>query len=178
MMKLYVKNRQDSFVLKELLQFIRSTSPGKRFSFSYVETSTSLLPNLSLWENLQLVSGVNEWIDLSSNLNPEYHSLINLITSPELAASKAEDWDKMITSLLKSLISNPEFILIDINEDCFSPLNLQNLKKIINLMSTHRKVLLASANTAFWEDTSQTIITRDGFEFRIVDNSQTKKKVA
>lgn len=178
LMKLYAKNRQDSFVLKELLQFIKTTTPGKRPSFSYVETSTSLLPNLSLWENLQLVSGVKEWVDLSSYLSPEYQSLINLIKEPLTTASQAEDWDRMITCLLKGIISNPDFLLIDINEDCFSPLNLQNLKKIVHLLSDDRKVLLATANTAFWEDASKGIITKEGFEFKVIEIAQLKKKAA
>lgn len=163
---LFQKDRKDSQVLKDLLQLLKTNFQGKSLAFAYVSAENSLLPNLSLWENLQLVAGHASWKEFSQSTKPEWESLVRLITRPDLLAKHAENWEKFNISLLKGLIGQAH-LLIDMNEDQLSPLIIQNLKKTIlgTVTTPDRQIYLASAVSSLWFDCAHSIVSRKEYEF-------------
>ena len=159
---------------------MRSIAPTKGHSFSYIEAKTSLHPNLSLWENLQLELGPVHWNEFHKSINSEWQPLANLLRHPDTLASEAETWEKFLVSLLKGIMLPSQSLLIDMNEDLLSPLLIQNLKKIILEVTREKTVYLASANSSLWLDCAHSIVDRTGYKFEIetLDLNQIKKKPA
>ncbi len=153
--------------LKEMLQFIRSHAPGKTLQFAYVESETSLIPHLTLWENLHVVVGGSNWKEFTAQLEVDWQPLVNLVRDPNKVASEATCWDRLTVSLIKATLIKTQHILIDINEDLHSPLNLMNLKKMLTVLSKQKNVYLASANPSHWLDSSHSLVKREGYEFKI-----------
>lgn len=174
---LFKKENKSSVVLRELLQLLRTTTPTKGHSFSYIEAETSLHPNLSLWENLQLEIGPIHWNDFYRNLNSEWLPLANLLRRPDTLASEAQTWEKFLVSLLKGMMLTSQSLLIDMNEDLLSPLIIQNFKKTILEVTKEKTVYLASANTSLWLDCAHSVVGRNGYKFEIetFDSNQIKK---
>lgn len=164
---LYKKENQDQKVLKDLLQFVRSHSPAKTLSFSYIEAETSLHPHLSLWENLQLEIGASSWKEFQEKLKPEWLNLVKLIKDPEILTEKSEPWEKFLISLLKGLTHSSQNLLIDMNEDMFSPFMIAQFKKAMLLATHDKNVFLASAHSSLWLDCTHTIVNRKEYKFEL-----------
>jgi ABC-type branched-subunit amino acid transport system ATPase component len=164
---LFKKETQDSKVLKELLQFLRTTVPAKNASFSYIEAETSLHPHLSLSENLQLELGFESWKDFQKTMRPEWQALVTLLQRPEIKAQECEVWEKFVVSLLKGVMSPSKNLLIDMNEDLHSPFLIQNFKKSVLKATQEKTVFLATANSSLWLDCAHTIVGRKDYLFDI-----------
>jgi ABC-type branched-subunit amino acid transport system ATPase component len=162
---IYTKERKDQQVLKDLLQLLRSQSPSKSASFAYIQAEDSLLPTLSLWENLQIVTGGTTWREFSQSVDEEWKPLINLITNPDQLTQSSMPWEKFTISLLKGLLASNQNLLIDMNEELLPPLMIQNFKKIFLKATDSRQIYLASAQTAVWLDCAHSIVSRKSFEF-------------
>lgn len=164
---LFHKSKGSDTNLKEMLQFLRSHAPGKSLQFAYVESETSLIPHLSLWENLHVVVGGSSWKEFALQLDPDWQPLVNLIRDSNVVASEASSWERLTVSLIKATLIKTQHILIDIDEDLHSPLNLMNLKKILMSLSHLKNVYVATANTSVWLDSCQGLVTREGYEFKV-----------
>ena len=164
---LYKKESQDSKVLKDLLQFLKTNSRGSSHSFSYIEAETSLHPHISLFDNLQIELGPSNWKDFHQTLKPEFASLVNLLKNPEMMTKDAEDWEKFIVSLIKGLMTPTQNLLIDMNENVLSPFMIQNLKKSILGSTKDKTVYLASANSSLWLDCAHTVVDRKEYKFEV-----------
>ena len=164
---LFQKPSQEHKVLKDLLQFLKTLAPGKKSSFSYIEAETSLHPDLTLWENLQLVSGVSAWEDLHHYLKPDQIALMNLLKTPDKKSEDSEFWENFAVSLLKGLICPSQNLLIDMNENLLTPFMIQNFKKILLHTTQYKTVYLASANSSLWLDCAHTIVDRKEYKFEI-----------
>ncbi len=164
---LFHKERKDQHVLKDLLQLLRTHAPAKTISFAYVEANTSLIPHLSLWENLQLEVGGSSWKEFCASLKPEWHSLVNLLSNSHVKTHEAQIWEKFTVSLLKALLTPSPNILIDMNEDLLPPLMIQNYKRIFLAVASSKQVYLASSNSSLWLDCAHSLVTRNGYEFVI-----------
>lgn len=162
---LFQKSSNDVLALKDMLQYLKSTSPGKRHSFAYIEAETSLHPNLSLWENLQIETGPVTIKDYSENLKPDQVALIRLLKDMDKKTSEAEIWEKFIVSFIKGQINPAQNLLIDFNESILSPFIIQKMKQTIIQASDEKNILVASAHTALWLDCAHTLIERKDFEF-------------
>ncbi len=165
---LFLKPSSGDTCLKDMLQFLRSQAPGKSLQFAYVETESSLIPHLSLWENLHVVLGGSSWAEFSSKLESDWTPLIKLIQHPEKKVSDANSWEKLIISLLKGTLIHSQYLLVDMNEALHTPLNLSNFKKVLVHVSQNKNVLLASSNQDMWLDSAKGIISREGYEFTTV----------
>jgi ABC-type branched-subunit amino acid transport system ATPase component len=174
------KEKQDGTVLKELLQLLRTVTPSKGHSFSYIEASTSLHPNLSLWENLQIELGPIHWNEFHKNINSEWKPLANLLRHPDTVAAEAQTWERFLVSLLKGFMLPTQNLLIDVNEEILSPLLIQNFKKTILEVTKDKNVFLASANSSLWLDCAHSMVGRSGYKFEIeaLDLKLAKKSVA
>ena len=174
---LYRKEDQNSKVLKDLLQFMKTNSRGSTHSFSYIEAETSLHPQLSLWENIQVEMGPSSLNDFQQSLKPELSSLLNLIQKFDLPAKEAAVWEKFLISLVKGILAPSQHLLIDLNEELLSPILIQHFKKSILAVTKNKTVVLASANTSLWLDCAHTIVSRNEYKFEVeeLDSDKIKK---
>lgn len=155
--------------LKEMLQYLRAHAPGKGVQFAYVECETALIPNLTLWENLQMVMGGLNWHEAMAQMNADCQSLASLISDPQIPGHAASSWEKLAVALIKGVQTNSQHLLIDLNEEMHAPLNLANLKKILPLLSQRQSIFLASAESDYWIDISHGIIRKEGYQFQVED---------
>ncbi len=162
---LFQKSQGTDTALKDMLQFLRAKSPGKSLQFAYVEAETSLLPYLTLWENLHVVVGGSNWKEFISMLEVDWQPLVKLIKDPDIIASAASPWERLTISLIKATLVKSQHILIDINETIYSPLNILNFKKMLITIAQQKNVYIATSNTTLWLDSSHGLIKRDGYEF-------------
>lgn len=162
---LFKKPSEDNLALKDMLQFLKSSSPGKRHSFAYIEAETSLHPHLSLWENLQIETGPGSVTEYSLNLRPEQLALIRLIKDTDKKARDSEVWEKFIVSLIKGQINPSQNLLIDLKESILSPFMIQKMKQTIIEASQEKNVLVASAHSSVWLDCAHTMVERKNFAF-------------
>jgi ABC-type branched-subunit amino acid transport system ATPase component len=171
-LQLYHKDRKDLQVLKDLLQLLKSHSKGKIVSFAYIEAQTSLIPTLTLWENLQLVTGGKSWKEFEATAIPDCAALFRLLKNPDTLAQSAEAWEKFCISLLKGILSPGKNLLVDMNEDLFSPLLVQNFKKTFLSLASERNIYLASATSGLWLDCAHSIVVKNQYEFCIEELNQ------
>jgi hypothetical protein len=173
---LFKKTSGPQVVLRELLQFIRTLGPGQNMSFSYIEANTSLHPNLSLWENLQIETGTASWVEFTNTLNPECFALVHLLRDPTKKCSEAQTWERLLVSLVKGLKSPSRHMLIDMNEEILSPLLIQNFKKNLLITLESKNVILATANASLWMDCAHSIVEREEYKFSINELSSSELK--
>lgn len=169
---LFSKSKSTDNALKPMLQYLRSHAPGRSLQFAYVESETSLLPHLTLWENLHVVVGGSNWKEFTAQLEADWHPLINLIRDPNVNAGEASCWDKLTTSLLKATLIQSQHILIDINEADHTALNLMNFKKMLSNIAQKKNVYIATSAPEMWLDSAHTMITKHDYEF-VVENLNT-----
>lgn len=172
---LFNKAQGQDTSLKPMLQFLRSHSPGRNLQFAYVESETSLLPHLSLWENLHVVVGGSNWKEFSAQLEVDWHPLVNLIRDPHQKAQEAGAWEKLTTSLLKATLIQAPHIIIDIDEALHTTLNLMNFKRMLLTLSEKKNIYVGTATPDAWMDSAHTIISRKDYEF-VVENLTTTQK--
>ncbi len=164
---LFQKETKSRLVLKDMLQLLRTQNPGRTVNFSYVEGESSLLPQLSLWENLQLETGSLKFSEIRHHLKPEWHSLLSLLNRPDTQVMNADHWEKLAFSLLKAVMGPAQNILIDMNEDLLSPFMIKIFKNACAQMNTEKSIVLASANTSLWLDCAHSLVVRRGFKFEV-----------
>lgn len=163
---------QQSIILKEMLQFLKTQNKGRTTAFSFVESETSLIPHLTLWENLHVFSGSTSWKEFAEQLEAEWQPLVNLIHEPNRQASEASAWERLTISLLKAAWTQTPHVFVDMNEDLHSPFNLMIFKKMLLNLAQQKHVYIASTNTSLWLDSIHSLVTRDGYEFKIMELDQ------
>lgn len=173
---LFQKSQGTDNALKEMLQFLRTDSPGRSLQFAYVEAETSLIPHLSLWENLHVVVGGSNWKEFINHLEVDWHPLVKIIKDPDVLASAASAWERLTISLIKATLIKSQHILVDINETDYSQLNLLNFKKMLMTIAQQKNVYIATSNTTMWIDSSHSLVKRNGYEFVIEELSPEKIK--
>lgn len=164
---LYQKESQELKVLKEMLQLVRTTHKGSAHSFSYVEAETSLHPQLSLWENLRIETGLSTWADFERSLNSDCLALVNLLNDTDKVASQSEGWEKFLVSFVKAITNPSQNLLIDMNEDCLNPFLIRKMKEHLVRATDSKNIFLASAHTSLWLDCSHTIVRKNEFKFEM-----------
>ncbi len=176
---LFKKNDQDAKVLKDLLQFLKKNEAGKFSTFSYIEAETSLHPQLTLWENIQIEIGPIPLKDAGKHLIPEISFLMNLIKNPSIKTNEAQSWERFIISFTKALLGPSRHLLLDINEEHLSPFLIQQIKKSV-LLTSEKTVYLATAQSSIWIDCAHSIVDRKEYEFEVtrLGPTELKKKLA
>lgn len=163
----YHKDPKNFHVLKDLLQLMKVSAIRKNAQFFYVEDQNSLLPQLSLCENMQLVGPFESWKDFVATLNPEHRSLVNLIKQPHLPAHAAQPWECFLISLLKAMVTPSENLLINMNEDALSPFMVKAFKQILLSVGQSKQVYLATSYPSLWLDCAHSLVTRTEYVFDI-----------
>lgn len=164
-MYIYRKERKNFHVLKDMLQLVKSHAHGKNISFSYVEAETALLPQLSLWDNLQLIVSADSWKDFVKSASKEMKPLLNLIKDPSILAQDAPKWECFLISMVKAFSVKNQHILVDMNEDLLSPFMVQTFKKFMMNHGQNKQIYLATASAGLWLDCAHCMVSRDKYEF-------------
>lgn len=164
---LFKKETESENSLKEMLQFLKSQRLFKTNQFSYIEAGTSLHPELSLIENIQIELGKISWDELPFYLTPELQGLLTLVADPEIRAHEAQGWEKFLISFIKGTLLPTKNLIIDINEKNLSPFLIQKFKRNILDVTESKTVYLATANTSLWLDCAHSLVGRNGYDFQI-----------
>ncbi len=173
---LFQKHPGPSVALKDMLQFMKSNSPGRTLQFAHVEGENSLIPHLTLWENLHVVSGGASWSELLNSLEMELQNLARLIQNPDLLSKEASNWERLTISLIKAALMNTTHIMVDIDEAHHGPINLMNFKKSLQSLAQKKQIFVATSNLSLWEDEAHVLVQRNGYEFELIDLTAQKKK--
>lgn len=173
----YHKNSQNFHVLKDLLQLMKVSSLRKNAPFFYVEDQNSLLPQLTLCENLQLVGPFESWKAYAASLIPEHRSLVTLIKQPHLLAAEAQPWECFLIGLLKAMATPAENLLVNMNEDQLSPFMVKTFKQFLISAGITKQVYLATSHPSLWLDCAHSLVTRNEYLFDIekLDENLIKK---
>lgn len=164
-MYVYHKERQNMNVLKELLQLMKVSSPSRTASFFYIESTNSHMAHLTLWENLQLVVGIDSWKEYLLVADPDHKSLLNLMARPHIKAAEADPWELFLVSLLKALAVPGLHLLVNMNEDELSPFMVQTFKNALVKAADQRHVYLATHTPALWLDCAHSLVKRKEYQF-------------
>ncbi len=163
---LYVYERvspKTSPVLKELLQLSKTVS--KSSGFSFVHGNSSLIPQLSLWENLQLSAAHELWEDFVRDSAPTMKALITLVKEPHKKAAVASTWECFLISLLKGILEPTPNLLVDMEEEIFPSFVVKTVKSALMNTSYEKMVYLSSGAPSLWLDCAHHLVKKNGFEF-------------
>ncbi len=172
---IYVYERATSSaspVLKELLQLCKTVAGGKSSAFSYVHGNSSLIPNLSLWENLQLSCPHELWDDFVKDQHPSISSLIALIKEPYKKAAFATNWECFLISLMKGVLEPTPHLLVNMQEDIFPAFIVKTIKSAIMKTSVDKVVYLSTEATSMWLDCAHNVVKKDGYAFVFEEMNQ------
>ncbi len=163
---LYVYERftpKTSPVLKELLQLSKTIS--KNSGFSFVHGNSSLIPQLTLWENLQLSATHEHWEDFVRDSAPTLKALISLLKEPHKKAGVAANWECFLVSLLKGILEPTPNLLIDMEEEIFPAFIVKTVKSALMNTSHEKMVYLSSSAPSLWLDCAHHLVKKNGYEF-------------
>ena len=158
---IYLKDNKSHAVLRDLMQIHKTQCPGA--TFAYI-ASDSLLPGLTLWENLHIVSGGMNWQEVLGSASKEEQSLMRLIKNPSVLTSEAHSWERFIISLLKGLKTRGN-LLINMEEDELTPMMVQLFKKVFVLIK--RNIIIASKAESIWLDCCTRIYSKKDYAIHI-----------
>lgn len=154
-------------VLKDLLQLSKTVAAGKSSGFSYVHGSSSLIPHLTLWENLQLSAPRELWDDFVKDNHPVISALIPLIKEPYKKASVSTPWECFLVSLMKGILEPTPHLLVDMQEEIFSPFVVRTVKATLMKTSGEKVIYLSSVAPSLWLDCAHSLVRRNGYAFEI-----------
>lgn len=159
-------------VLKELLQLCKTVAGGKSSAFSYVHGNSALIPNLTLWENLQLSCPHELWDDFVKDHHPALTSLISLIKEPYKKAAFATDWECFLISLMKGVLEPTPHLLVNMQENMFPPFIVKTIKSAIMKTSVEKVVYLSTEATSMWLDCAHNLVKKNGYAFVFEEMNQ------
>lgn len=162
--QLFIKELKDSKALRPVLQYLKSKTPGKKFSFSYVEDSDGLLPHLNLLENIQVITNHHNWKEVLESLPTDLKALGNLVSHHEKTPIEATPWDHLIIGLIKAHFQDSHYIIVDLCEDNHNHFNLIQLKRYLS--KVQKNTVIASHNMSLWLDMTDVLIERNAIEFK------------
>lgn len=159
------KTQSASPVLKELLQLSKTVAQGKIQGFSFVHGHGSLIPNLTLWENLQLSATHELWDDFVKDSHPVIQALIPLLKEPYKRASVSTPWECFLVSLMKGILEPTPNLLVEMQEEMFPAFVVKTIKSTLMKSSVDKTVYLSSSSPSLWLDCAHHLVTRDGYKF-------------
>jgi ABC-type branched-subunit amino acid transport system ATPase component len=177
---LYVYERTTpsaSPVLKELLQLSKTVGHGKTAGFSFVHGQSSLIPTLTLWENLQLSAPHELWDDFVKENHPALVGLIPLIKEPYKKAGLCTPTECFLVSLMKGILEPTGNLLVDMDEEILSPFITKTVKATLMKTSQQKTIYLSSVASSMWLDCAHHVVKKVGFEFVFekMDSDSVKK---
>ncbi len=179
---------QDNFSnLSEFISFLKFNRITPSYKFSYVGRGESLIPELSLNENILMDFSPNS-LTASKDLqfqeflkeapNKELEKLYQKIISPHAQPAHSDTQMKQVTSLIKALVFEGEFIFLEEPEN---DLDMECLELFISALKDHiirhkKNVFIFSNNLKLWLPHSHKHVKREkNYQFTINDISQKSK---
>jgi len=176
---------QDNFSnLSEFISFLKFNKISHSYKFSYVGRGEGLIPELTLNENILMDFTPNSLTAskdfqfqefLKEITNKDLEKLYRKILSPHELASNSNTQMKQLTSLIKALLFEGQFIFLeqpekDLDSDCLE-LFINALKDHI---SRHKKnVFIFTNNLELWLPHSHKHVNREiNYQFTINDMTQ------
>lgn len=149
--------------LKDFLNYIKSENSTTIIDFSYAAGKDTLIPGLSIRENIFLDSiptslAKNKDIGLKELLkNHENQSLIKIILELGKLSTMTQNLSSeqyQLASIVKAVLAPSKFLLIDTPERELSINQINMVKNTLEYEATrnHRKILLASHQPSIWLD--------------------------
>ncbi|MFL5784850.1 MAG: hypothetical protein ACJ76H_09590 [Bacteriovoracaceae bacterium] len=151
-------------VLKELLQ-LSKTVGSKTAGFSFVHGSSSLIPHLTLWENLQLSAPQELWDDFVKENHPALVGLIPLIKEPYKKAALCSPWECFLVSLMKGILEPTSNLLVDMDEEMLTPFLTKTVKTTLMKISHQKTIYLSTIASSLWLDCAHHVVKKSGYEF-------------
>lgn len=158
------KTPSASPVLKDLLQ-LSKTVGGKGPGFSFIHASGSLIPHLTLWENLQLSAPHELWDDFVKENHPVLKNLIPLIKEPYKKASHCEAWECFLVSMMKGILEPTPNLLVDMESKILPPFVTKTVKASLMKASEDKTVFLSSDAPSLWLDCAHHLVKKVGYQF-------------
>lgn len=172
--------------LNEFIAFLKSNKATFPYKFSFVGQNPTLISDLSINQNILIDFNAdslteskdgqfNEYLKEIDNfyLNELYARLDIPSEMPDMANSQI----RKLTSLIKSLLKDGDFIFLESPEDHLSTECLEifvcALKK--QIVSKKQNVFIYSKNVDFWQGHANRIVTRNedySFNCKVLTNSK------
>jgi ABC-type branched-subunit amino acid transport system ATPase component len=165
---IFQKNSAQKNVLKDLIHVSKWMEGNKTTPFSFVEAQTSLIPGLTLLENLQLEIGTVNW-ELYKRSQPSVvANLINFITDPNKKTQVSQTHEKLIISLLKGISGPAHYLLVDCQEATLSAFVIKSLKETLMKVSETKSLVIGTNHPSLWLDCAHRMISRkENHEFHV-----------
>jgi len=172
---------QNRSMLNDFLQFIKSQKVKPPFKFSYVGKIDALFSELSLLDNIlidfhghSLTSDKEEQFFefLKLKENESLKRLFSKLNNPKIQASEANTEMRKIASLIKALISESDFILLDSPEVELS-LNAQEIffdALKIHVETYDKNVLVSTFNKEFIYKYISYVVSRNAQSEFVISN--------
>lgn len=158
--------------LKEFIYYLRYTGTKGVIDFSYASDADSIHPKLSIKDNFILDSVPTSLIiDKEDNLrlrlselsNQVLATLIEQLEPIERVANELTTEEVKMASILKSLLSNSEYIFLEYPDRSLSANSLSLIKECIlfEVKNNNRKVFIRPYNNDVWIDMATDIVTKN-----------------
>ncbi|MBC7714212.1 MAG: hypothetical protein H7177_12785 [Rhizobacter sp.] len=175
----YPNETMSSSKLNEFLSFLKFHKVSMPYKFSFVSTSAGLIPEMTLDQNILMDFSPNSLTEskevqfqdfLKEQKNRSLEGLYNLIELPHELPGQSNAQMKKVCSLIKSLLSEGQFIFLEEPE---VDLEAATLELFISALKQHIKdhqvnVFVYSKNLPMWMSHSHKMVerTRD-FSFTV-----------
>jgi len=158
--------------LKNFLSFLKCSGIKKPIRFAYVHSEGPLLSNLSLKDNILLDSIPNSLSEtkefqlksfLKNTGNNYLISLFNKLEFIEELPGHVDNQERKITALIKALLQESDFILLDSPEKYLSNINFKIFKNALLYLyyKNNKTILIATNEEKNWVDIASIIVKRD-----------------
>lgn len=167
--------------LKNFIFFLKNIDKSSKVQFSYLDEDGSLISNISLKDNLileattslcdkKLQNKLDSFMDESNNFGLK--KLYNSIENINLITKESTKETIKIVALIKALIKNCKYYLINLPEKHLSNDNLTNaIAAITHKAKKEDKIIfLSTENQEIWAEYSNKVVRKTPFEeFKIIN---------
>ncbi len=167
----YPDENMSSSKLNEFLSFLKFHKVNMPYKFSFVSTSASLIPEMTLNQNILIDFSPNSLTEskevqfqdfLKEQNNRSLESLYHTISLPHEFPNQSDAQMKKVCSLIKSLLSEGQFIFLEEPE---VDLEEGTLELFISALKEHIKdrqmnVFIYSKNLPMWMPHSHKMVER------------------
>jgi ABC-type multidrug transport system ATPase subunit len=167
----YPNKNESSSKLGEFLSFLKFHKVNLPYKFSFVAAQASLIREMSLYQNILIAFSPNSLTEskemqfedfLKVQGNRALENLYHTISLPHELPAQSNTQMKKVCSLIKSLLSEGQFIFLEEPEVDLSP---ETLALFISALKQHIKdrqvnVLIYSLNLEMWMPHSHKIVER------------------
>lgn len=186
----YPETTSVSSKLNEFLSFLKFNKVSLPYKFSFVSSKASLIPEMTLNENLLIDFTANSLTEskqyqflefLKHQPNRALESLYNSIILPNEYPAQSDAQMNKVCSLIKALLFEGQFIFLEEPERDLEP---ETLQLFISALKAHIEehpinVFIFSPQFSLWTSHSQLLVERDSnfaFQVSAIENTSSWEK--